>query len=209
MSALAVVPALVALGAWKLAPPGNRLTRATGQIVPDFVLRDVRTGQRHRLSDHESSLVVIVFLGTKWQAAATYLPRLSKFSRGYEKRGAEFVAINSNASESVEEAAEQARAMNVTFPILKDPENRVADSLSAERIGETLVLDRHGRVRYRGTIDDQYDTEAPREEPSRNYLLEAIDALIAGKPVSPETTAVAGPPIERAAGGRSPMESAL
>ena len=173
----------------------------TGQIVPDFALRDVRTGQRHRLADHESRMIVIVFLGTKWQAAATYMPRLSKLSRVYEKRDVEFVAINSNASESVEDVAEQARAMKVTFPILKDPENRVADSLAVERIGETLVLDRQGRLRYRGTIDDQYDTEAPRAEPSRNYLLQAIDALIAGEPVSPETTAVAGPPIERVSGG--------
>jgi hypothetical protein len=196
---LAAAATFAAIPAWKLATAGTRLARTPGQIVPDFALRDVRTGQVHRLSDHETHVVVIIFCGTHWRTAATYLPRLSAYSADGEMRKVDYIGINANASESVDDAVEQARTLRVRFPILKDPENRVADLLAAERIGEVLVIDSHRRLRYRGTVDDQPDSAHPTKQPSRNYLLDAIDAVIAGKVVSPESTPVVGPEIERAA----------
>jgi len=194
---MALTAASVAIPAWRFVSAGTKLNRAPGQVVPDFALTDVRTGHLHRLSDIEAQATVIVFCGTHWPMAQTYMPRLAAYSADCEMRRVDFVAINSNARESIEETAEHARALRVTFPILKDPENRVADLLAAERLGEALVVDRHGRLRYRGAIDDQFSSEPPRDEPSRNYLLDAIDAVVAGKAVSHEMTPVAGPPIER------------
>ncbi len=195
--ALALTAALAAIPAWRFAAGGTTLERAPGQFVPDFALRDVRTVQFHRLSDSEAQVTVIVFCGTRWPMAQTYMPRLAAYSAANEMRGVDFVAINSNASESIEETVEQARSLKVRFPMLKDPENRVADLLAAEGLGEALVIDRRGRLRYRGAIDDQFNFEPPRDKPSRNYLLDAIDAVIAGKAVSPERTLVAGARIER------------
>jgi len=195
--ALIVAIALGAIPVWKFVAAATKLSRDPGQFAPDFALRDVRTGQLHRLSDHEAHVVVIIFCGTHWPLAETYLPRLSAYSADGEMRKVDYLAINANASESDEDAVDQARARRVRFPILKDPKNRVADLFSAERIGEVLVIDRHGRLRYRGAIDDQFSSEPPRDKPSQNYLLDAIDALLTGKPVSPEMTAVAGPQIER------------
>jgi peroxiredoxin len=189
---------------WKSVAEGKVLARAPGEVVPDFALRDVRTGQLHRLSDHESKVMVIVFCGTKWHAAQTYMPRLAEYSAAGESRGVEFVAINSNADESIEDAAEQARTLGATFPVLKDPQNLVADLLAAEHVGESLVIDRGGRLRYRGDIDDQFSSDPPRDKPSRNYLLDAIDAVIADRTVSPEMTPVAGPMIERIPSGNGP-----
>ncbi len=195
--ALALTATLAAIPAWRFAAGGTKLERAPGQFVPDFALLDVRTGQLHRLSDSEAQVTVIVFCGTRWPMAQTYMPRLAAYSAGNEKRRVDFVAINSNASESIDETAEQARSLKVTFPVLKDPENRVADMLAAERLGEAIVIDRHGRLRYRGAIDDQFNSEPPRDKPCRNYLLDAIDAVLAGKAVSPDMTPVAGLHIER------------
>jgi peroxiredoxin len=184
---------------WESSAIGKKLARAPGEVVPDFALRDVRTGQLHRLSDHESRVVVIVFCGTNWRLAECYMPRLAEYSLAGESRGVEFVAINSNASETIEAAAQQARTLRATFPVLRDPNNRVADLLGAEQQGESLVIDRRGRLRYRGIIDDQFSALAPKAKPVRHYLLDAIDAVIADKTVSPEMMPVSGSPIERAA----------
>jgi peroxiredoxin len=194
---LALGAALAAIPAWKLVGAATKLRRAPGQVVPDFALRDVRTGQLHRLSDHEAQVVVIIFCGTRWPMARTYLPRLSAYSAEGEMRKIDYVGINANANESGDDTVDQARALRVRFPMLKDAENRVADLLAVERIGEALVIDRHGRLRYRGAIDDQFNSEPPCDKPSCNYLLEAIDAVLAGRVVSPDMTPVAGPPIER------------
>ena len=77
------------------------------------------------------------------------------------------------------------QAAAIRFPVLKDPENRVADLLLAERTCEALVIDGSGRLRYRGAIDDQYALGSRRDEPAQNYLAQAIEAVLAGKPVSP------------------------
>ena len=122
---------------------------------------------------------------------------MNALARRYESRGVDFLAINSNASESREEVAEHARQTGILFPVLKDPENRVADWLLAERTCEALVIDGSGRLRYRGAIDDQYAQGSRRDEPAQDYLAQAIEAVLAGKPVSPEMTQVVGCPIER------------
>jgi peroxiredoxin len=189
--------AAAAMPAWKFVAGGTKLGREPGQVVPDFALPDVRTNQLHRLSDHQAQVVVIVFCGTHWPMAQTYLPRLSAYAADGEMRRIDFVAINSNAGEQIEETVEQARALRVRFPVLKDPENRVADLLAAECLGEVLVIDRHGRLRYRGAIDDQLNLEPAQSQPTRHFLLDAIDAVLAGKAVSPGMTPVAGPRIER------------
>ncbi len=194
---LASTAALVVIPAWKFVDAGTKLKRAPGEVVPDFALVDVRTGQLHRLSDQEAQVNVIIFCGAHWPMAQTYMPRLAAYSAAAEFRHVDFVAINSNASETIEETVEQARNLRVRFPTLKDPKNRVADLLAAERVGEALVIDRHGRLRYRGAIDNQFSSDPAQDQPTRNYLLDAIDAVIAGQPVSPDMTPVEGPPIER------------
>src|SRR5262249_2621511 len=96
-----------------------------------------------------------------------------------------------------DDVAEHARQLKLTVPVLKDPENRVADLLLVERTCEALLIDGQGRLRYRGAIDDQYGLGTRRDRPGRQYLTEAIEALLAGRTVTPETTPVVGCPIER------------
>ena len=84
------------------------------------------------------------------------MPRLAALATTYLDRGVDFLAIDSNASESIADLAAYARESGANFPILKDPENRVADRLLAERTCESLVVDGRNRLRYRGAIDDQY-----------------------------------------------------
>ena len=171
--------------------------RATGRFVADFAIRDVHTGQLHGLADHRGRVLVIVFTGTVCPIGELYLPRLNTMSKRYESRGADFLAINSNASESTEEVAAHARQNGLLFPVLKDPENRVADLLLAERTCEALVIDGSGRLRYRGAIDDQYAQGSRRDRPASSYLEQAIEAVLAKAPVRPEMTQVVGCPIER------------
>ncbi len=71
------------------------------------------------------------------------------------------------------------------FPVLKDADNRVADQLLAERTCEALVIDGRGRLRYRGAIDDQYGLGTRRDSPAHHYLVDAIEAVLAGREVSP------------------------
>ncbi len=187
----------VAAVVWTTVLRRGPLDRGAGQVVHDFELVNVRTGHSHRLSQHRGRVVVIVFIGTSCPVGELYMPRLAALAMTYRVQGVNFLAVDSNASESIEDLSVYARESGIHFPILKDAENRVADQLLAERTCEALVLDSGGRLRYRGAIDDQYGRRTRRDQPERTYLADAIGTVLAGGKVFPEVTQVVGCPIER------------
>ena len=60
------------------------------------------------------------------------------------------------------------------------------------RVAEAFVLDPAGTIRYRGRIDDQYGVGVQRPRATRNDLADALEELLAGKPVSRPVTAAPG-----------------
>ena len=99
------------------------------------------------------------------------MPRLIELSSRYESRDVDFLA-DQFQRQRLDRGRRRARpaVTGVTFPVLKDPDNRVADQLLAERTCEALVIDGRGRLRYRGAIDDQYGLGTRRDDPSHHYL---------------------------------------
>ncbi|HEX5103260.1 MAG TPA: hypothetical protein VFV87_05590, partial [Pirellulaceae bacterium] len=71
------------------------------------------------------------------------------------------------------------------FPLLTDPAGVVADQFGAKRTPEAFVLDGKGIVRYWGRIDDQYGIGYSRNEPTKSFVAQALDDLLAGKEVAP------------------------
>jgi peroxiredoxin len=140
---------------------------------------------------------VLFFTGNTCPVANKYLPRLVELEKAYGSKGIVFLGINSNASESLEDVAAHAREHGITFPILKDPKNVVADLVRAERTAQVVVLDNRATVRYRGAIDDQFDQGVSKPAPTRTYLTDALDAFLARKPVAVASTTPVGCPIER------------
>jgi len=188
---------------WSVALRKDFVDRKPGKFVGDFELVDARTGQLNRLRDHSGRVVVLVFTGTSCPVGDLYMPRLSALSQIYEAREVDFLAVNSNNSDSLADVAEHARRSQAIFPVLKDLDNKVADALLVERTCEALVIDGRGRLRYRGAIDDQYGLGTRHDYPAHHYLTDAIEAVLAGRRVVLELTNVVGCPIERKAPPRS------
>ena len=172
--------------------------RGLGRRVADFRLLDARTNQAVSLADQAGKkAVVLVFLGTDCPIGNLYLPRLTELAQAARKQRVLFLGVNANAHETMHEVAEHARTHGLEFPVLKDVENAVADQLRVERVGEVLILDPSRRLRYRGAIDDQYELKAHKEAPGRDHLAEALDDVLAGRPVRVPETKVFGCLIDR------------
>jgi peroxiredoxin len=164
--------------------------------IPDFTLRDYR-GKEVKLADFaDSKLVVVAFLGTDCPLVRLYGARLDEMSKKYAERGVTFVGINANRQDTPTKIGAHARVHGIAFPILKDPDNAVADAFEAQRTPEIFVLDANRAVRYHGRIDDQYGltTGSGYGKPklTRNDLAEALDELLANKPVSVPVTVATG-----------------
>lgn len=174
---------------------------AIGRTIDNFELRDFR-GKVHALSDYaDSKAVVVAFIGIECPLAKLYAPRLAELANQYTKRGVTFIAIDSNRQDSVVELGGFAQRHRLEFPVLKDPNNEVADLFAAERTPEVFVLDAQGAVRYHGRIDDQYGQHLAENnkrisyqhtEPRRRDLAIALDELLDEKKVSVPLTEVTG-----------------
>lgn len=183
---------------WAVAiSPSRGGEKPLGKKVEDFSLSEVR-GKSYSLGAfRESRLVVVVFLGAECPLAKVYGPRLAVLAKEYAGRGVAVIGINSNSQDTLAEILAEARAEGLEFPILKDPDNRVADQLGAQRTPEVFLLDADRVVRYWGRIDDQYGVGYARDKVTREDLRIALDELLAGKAVSQPESAPVGCKIGR------------
>jgi peroxiredoxin/mono/diheme cytochrome c family protein len=172
--------------------------RGVMQRVADFTLDDVATGQPVRLYNYVGKrAIVLVFLGTDCPIGNLYVPRLIELNRFYKDQGVVFLGLNSNAHEDREKVARYVKEVGIDFPVLKDLQNQVSDSVLAERTPEVLLLDGFGRIRYRGAIDDQYVQGKAKDKPQHNYLKDGIEALVKNRPIAVTGTRVAGCLLDR------------
>ncbi len=183
-SFLAVLVALVAANA--LA--ANDSKSSLGRTIDAFTAKDYY-GKTRSLSDFADKKVVIVyFTGTECPLAKLYAPRMERISKELADQGVAVIGVNSNRQDSITEIAGYAQKHGVTYPILKDAGNKIADLFGAERTPEVFVLDEERKVRYQGRIDGSYTFgfgvgfAAPQEK--RSDMVEAVNELLAGKEVS-------------------------
>ena len=189
----AVAAALVACGqVFADQSPDN----SVGRKIDGFSLPDIHGTVRELSAFSDSKLLAVAFLGTECPLAKQYAPRLAALAAEYESKGVQFVAIDSNLQDSLADIAQFAKAYNLSFPVLKDMSNRVADAFGATRTPEVFLLDAGRVVRYAGRIDDQFGFKTgagyakPRLE--RRDLAAAIDEMLAGKSVSKPCTKAEG-----------------
>jgi peroxiredoxin len=187
-----VVPLTVFVCALVLATP------PVGAEIADFRLPD-HLGKEHALSElADGELVVVAFLGTECPLAKLYAGRLQAIAAEYAERGVAVVAVMSNVQDSLSEIAAYVRQHELTYPVLKDRRNEVADLFGAKRTPQVFLLDRQRVVRYQGRVDDQYLVGRVREKPTREDLRTAIDELLGEKQVSVPDTETFGCIIGRA-----------
>lgn len=193
MKTLRLVLALVGIAA--VAAPTLADAPAIGSAAPGFELKTV-DGKPFSLADAEkaNSYVVLMFIATQCPYSNAYNDRMRDMAAAYLKKGIQFVGVNSNNTESIEETAAHAKQHGFGFPVLKDPGNKVADLYDARRTPEVYVIGKDGRLLYHGRIDDNSSDASKVTSPD---LKNALDALLAGQPVAKAETKAFGCTIKR------------
>jgi len=168
---------------------------AVGAAAPDFSLTTL-DGKSFSLAQAAQShkAVVVMFIATKCPYSNAYNDRMRDMSAGYEKQGILFVGINSNKTEPAEEVASHAKQHGFGFPLMKDPSNKVADLYGAGHTPEIFVVDPQGKLIYHGRIDENYEDATKVTSPD---LKNALDQLLAGKPIVKAETKAFGCSIKR------------
>jgi hypothetical protein len=136
-------------------------------------------------------VTVVAFLGIECPLARSYGTRLAQLASEYAARGVRFVGVDSNQQDSVDDIRAYVKEHPTPIPMIRDEGNVIADRYQATRTPEVFVFDHALALKYQGRIDDQYEPGAARAAATRDDLRQAIEDVLADRPVQvPRTTAV-------------------
>lgn len=172
---------------------------ALGLLIPtgDASLVDL-SGVACRLRDWNSDRVLVVaFLGTECPVARQYAARLQEIEAAFRHRGVRVLGVFANPADSARSIARMGQEMHLTYPMLRDPDQSLADRWSITRQPEVVVLDSSRIIRYRGRVDDQDAPGSHRPIAAHRYLRNALEEILTGRTVTIPSTEPAGCPLER------------
>lgn len=153
---------------------------------------DLEGEQHHLVGNRETKAVVIVFLSTQCPISNGYLPQLNDWAISYWRRGVRMYGVISDPAVTRTEASAHRDEYHIQFPVLFDGSGELRLALQPTHTPHAFVLNRNGRVLYRGAIDDRYVALGrKKEEAERLFVKDAIDAAIEGRsPLIGRTTPV-------------------
>ena len=179
----------------------NPKTLEIGSQAPDFRLKGV-DGKTYSLADFAASKVmVVVFSCNHCPTAQAYQDRLKTIYNDYTPKGVALVVISSNSSKSLnlweqgwsdlgdtyEEMKIRAKDKGFKFPYLYDGDDqKTAIEYGPLATPHAFVFDKLRKLRYAGCIDESM------ENGKGETLQNAIDAILAGKPIEKPVTKVFG-----------------
>jgi peroxiredoxin len=197
-----VLAILVVAARPTLADPPGLTTLAIGAQAPDFSLPGV-DGRTHSLKEFAAAKVlVLVFTCNHCPTAQAYEARLDKFYHDYAAKGVALVAISPNdpkavrldelgytdLGDSFEDMKIRARDHKYPYPYLYDGQTQeTAKAYGVLATPHVYVFDADRKLRYVGRFDDSEVKEVKSHD-----TINAVEALLAGKPVPVEKTRTFG-----------------
>ncbi len=164
-----------------------------GSKMPGLKLSTL-TGESTVLSNYANKNgLLVVFVSVQCPVSNAYNERMEALAQEWQARGFGFVGVNANRTETPEAVVAHAHEHNLTFTILKDNNNVLADALGASFTPETYLFDASGILRYHGRIDDSKDPSGI----SKRDLHDAFEALADGKSIAVAETKAFGCTIKR------------
>ncbi len=141
----------------------------------DFTLPSLE-GDLVRLGSLRGKIVIVNF----WSCECPHAERTDRDLMAMFVQWRDDVALLPVASNSIESAGaleEAARRRHLPL-VLRDSDHFVADLYEALTTPHIFLIDRDGILRYRGAVDD---TSFRQRRPTRFFLDEAVEALLAGR----------------------------
>ena len=150
-----------------------------GQAIPDFTLKTA-DGTSLQLSEYgKGSVTVLTFISKNCPISRAWHKEIASIAKANEK--VKFIGIMSNSTEKTAEVTTFLNGEGITFPILDDPGNKIADQLKAIGTPQMYIIDAKGNLAYTGAINDSArDGSKVKKESFKT----ALASVVAGQPVA-------------------------
>ena len=173
---------------------GGELEIGSAMPLMDHQLADI-SGNTMTLADVKGDAgTLVVFSCNTCPWVIRWEDRYVTLANTYAPKGIGMIAVNSNAArfgseDSLEEMVEHAKNNGYNFPYAQDPESELASAFGATKTPHIYLFNADDKLVYLGAIDDNAKNAKKVEVP---FLANAIDALLAGNPINPQTTKALG-----------------
>ena len=166
-----------------------------GTTLPSFRLPDLQGRQVSEADFASAPALLVAFISVHCPYVKHIQQEFGRFSQEYQRRGLAIVAICANDTKThpgdgLEGRKTQAAEAGFSFPYLFDESQQVAKAFHAACTPDLFLYDRTQRLVYRGQFDDS--RPGNRAPVTGADLRGAVDAVLAGKTVSPDQKASIG-----------------
>ena len=168
-----------------------------GDAATDFTLKNIDDKMVSLADFKEAKGFILIFTCNHCPYAIAYEDRIVALDKKYKSQGYPVIAINPNdptvqPEDGFAEMKIRAKEKGFTFPYLLDEGQKIYPQYGATKTPHVFLLNKeNGKniVKYIGTIDNNYQDAANADE---FYVEDAVDALIAGKPIAKQNTVAIG-----------------
>jgi peroxiredoxin len=166
-----------------------------GSAAPDFSIVDAK-GKTHSISEHKGKFVVLEWFNPECPFVKKHYSsgNMQKLQEEYAGKGVVWMSIDSSAAGkegnlSPDEATKQISEwkMNSTT-LLLDAEGKAGKAYGAKNTPHMFVINPEGKIVYEGAIDSKATPNVADLSDATNYVKNALDEAMAGKPVTTANT---------------------
>ena len=165
-----------------------------GTVAPDFALPNPLTGKIvHRDDFAERNALLVIFMCAHCPYVVHVRPELIRLGNDYRSRGVGIIGISANdpATYPTDAPPNLAKfSRDLPFPLLFDETQETARAYDAACTPDFFLFDQDRKLVYRGQLDDSRPGNG--RSLTGNDLRAALDAVLAGKAVSPDQKASIG-----------------
>jgi cytochrome c-type biogenesis protein len=137
-----------ALASCETGDRGERV--ALGQLVPEYRAVSIE-GDSVSLSGQRGKVVLLNVWATWCHPCRAEIPELLVLYDKYKPRGLELVGVSVDANGSDDAIRSFMKNFRMTYPVWRDPDERVSAEFRLVGVPATFLIDRSGTLRWRKT----------------------------------------------------------
>jgi peroxiredoxin len=168
---------------------------SVGQPAPEFTATDTNNNV-HKLSDFKGKFVVLEWTNRDCPFTQKHYQsgNMERLQHEWTKRGVVWLTVVSSAPGEQgyaiggEENAYMSQMRAAPTAVLLDPAGKLGHLYDAKTTPHMFVIDRKGVLIYDGAIDDRATTDVSDIAGAKNYVVQALQEAMAGKPVTVATS---------------------